>query len=224
MKGTNSSKNKIIIAAAILGVVLIAAVVSVVAVLAAANQTVSSNINVSYSVTDVAATVSARYYQRGHDITEAVPTAPGDGDTFEVIAGNKVKFTPDDVVAGGAFTIPAIELLSTENWVIFEYNFQNDAAKAFVVALTSSPAASNMTISYKVSATQLSTKTEWEADTWTVLGKDDVLADEVSAESALTLATTNSTVSVYIKAQITDLNVGASYGDGTSGFTWTLTA
>lgn len=195
------SKKKLIVALSIAGVVLLAAIVSVVAVLAAATQNVTTGVNVTYSVTDVSATVGAKY-------KIATDTA---------VASNPatVAFAPADATTTKNLELSDISLTSGKTYVTFEYMFKNDAQKAFKVYLKGLPTATNMNITYATSTTAVTDM----ADGLTFATCSAVETATASNQIASVDGTIGSTTYVYIKVSIADLTKAASFvGD----FAWEL--
>ena len=212
MSANVSSKKKLIIAVTVIGVVLLAAIVSVVAVLAAGQQAVTSQVSVTYSVTDVSATVSARYKVKG----AAVVTPDNNEITFtadQQTTTGAINFTDND---DSTTNTPAtIGLSSTGDYVIFEYKFDNNSSKAFNVYLTAVPTADNMTLTIATSATEVADMEE---------GLDFTAIDTVQTPTADNATTSvaggaDSVSYVYIKAKINNLNASASLA---GAFGWTL--
>ena len=211
MKGT-SSKRKFIIASVIVGVVLLGAIISVVAVLAAGTQNLTSQVTVTYTVEDVSATVGVRYAVKN----EAVQT------------GGSLTFTADQAEQAGGTgvtdTLTAIgelELSSTNNFVTFEYSFQNNGTLAFDATLTGIPeTVNNMTLSWAKSTSKTDSLDG-------VTGFQTFTADtiaNVTAEVAGDADVSDDShpiTYIYIRATITDLNVGASLS---GNFAWKLAA
>ena len=208
MKG-NSSKKKLIVAATLVGVVLLAAVISVVAVLAAATQSVSSQITVTYSVTDVSATVSAKYKQ-GSTGTATDFTVGGTAKTIKFEAAEAKNTKSFD-----AITVPG--LTSTEPYVTFEYKFQNDSEKSFNVYLTGIPTGTkNMSVKILAQATAAD-----DLGTLDFSSANAVAADSDVAVTNVTGAI-NAVSYVYIRVSVINLNESATLGTG--GFQWLLDA
>jgi len=211
----NTSKKKLVVALSVIAVVVVAAIVSVVAVLAAPAQVVNSQVSVSYTVTDVSATVGARYAVANSAIVDAGEitfTADNDG-TVE----GSLNFIDTD----SETPIPEnINLTSTNNYVVFEFKFTNNATLAFDATLSAIPTTvTNMVLSYAV-------KTEAVADFDTITDYtvfyDQVNETKVNNVASVTDEVAGSGVSyIYIKAAIDDLNTGANL-DG--AFSWNLAA
>ena len=208
MKG-NSSKKKLIVAATLVGVVLLAAVISVVAVLAAATQSVSSQITVTYSVTDVSATVSAKYKQ-GSSGTAKDFTVGGSATTIKFEAAETT--TPKSF---DAITVPG--LTSTEPYVTFEYKFQNDSEKSYNVYLTAIPTGTeNMSVKILAQATPAADMGTLDFSTAAAATADsDVAVTNVAGAI-------NAVSYVYIRVSVVNLNMSADLGTG--GFQWLLDA
>ena len=205
MKQKIGSRNKILIAATLLGVFLIGAIVSIVLVLAANTQNVASNITVSYNAEGVAAKVSANYAIVPVDTTAAVSktamTTSGGG---EEIVFNLSTSESTETIAPSE----NIVLNPQNQTVVFEYVFENLADTAFSLSLSQRPTGTNMTEKFLVTGVALDS------------------SDYASAITGTSLATQAVTyngqkVYVYIMASVTNENLTASYN---GGFAWNMVA
>jgi len=203
MKQKISSRNKILIAAILLGIFLVGAIVSIVLVLAASTQNVSSNIRIAYIADGVGAKIKANYAIVPQDITLDVSktsmktTAGSEEIVFNISNNQKIE----EIAPEGD-----IVLNPQNQTIVFEYVFENIAESAFSLELTAEPTAVNMTETYYVSNAPLDenayqtriTKTSLEPQSMTYYGQK---------------------LYVYIMAKVTNENLTASY-DG--GFVWNM--
>ena len=137
MEQRKTNKKKLVVALALLALIVVASVITtVVLVLAAGTQNVGSNIEVTYSVSDVNATVTGQYSMRNATPAEGErPTAQ----EWTAMTGTGVT--------DGAFTIAAtdttaptmspaaVQLNSDQDYVVFAYEFTNLAANTFDIDL-----------------------------------------------------------------------------------------
>lgn len=218
MKG-NTSKKKMIVALSIAAVVVVAAIVSVVAVFAAPQQNVTSSVTVTYSVNDVVADASARYGFLAVARTEGAPTTYS-APNIKGAVGNAVSFSAEEGPQDKALNTAGLETAypsSTESAVVFEFKFENKAAKAFTVALNDdhqvkgTPEQNNITMKY---ATSTGTAAAWDTLTW-----EDAYTTETVA--ALSDDTTEDVLYVYVMAVVTNLSAAAEFK---ANFNWTLAA
>ena len=196
LNSKKSNKSKIIVASILAAVILVAALVSVVMVLAAGIQNVQSYVNVSYTVEDVAAKVSATY--------AAVPTAESETITKVAMTGGtngELTFNAgdaNDASVARTLTADAITLSSTTKRVVFEYKFKNIAESAINITLAETPQPDNMNVWYYVSESEVNVSAYRNNYIQTTLGVQSLEAK-------------NEEVYVYIIVEIRDLNTQASY-------------
>ena len=112
-----SSKKKLLTIVTSFCVAVAVVVASVAAIFAALSQTVTSNFVVTYSAQDVAATVKANYIVG----TTTTPMLTENG------REDKLVFTPTTEETDALSPVGNIQLNKTNNWVVFEYIFQNDS-------------------------------------------------------------------------------------------------
>ena len=122
-----NSKKKLIVALSSLCFVLVAAVVTVVAVLAAAQQTITSNINVTYTASQIAGSVTATSKYE-------------DGTAWDAIGSdNVVSFNGGDVNKDAnideEYELQITDSL-TRRYVAFKYEFTNTGSKAYTATVT----------------------------------------------------------------------------------------
>ena len=128
MEQKKTNKKKLVVALALLALIVVASVITtVVLVLAANQQNVQSNVTVTYSVTDVSATVTGRY---GKKVTS--------GDVLvNKMSPESITFTAEQETQTSAMSPETVVLNSTNNYAVFEYKFQNNAtANPFTINLT----------------------------------------------------------------------------------------
>ena len=112
-----TNKKKLVVALALLALIVVASVITtVVLVLAATSQTVSSQVNVQYSVEDVAATITGQYKIKGASDFTAMSNSP------QTI--NPTDSTAKDMAPG------LVSLDATADYVIFVYTFKNNTYDA----------------------------------------------------------------------------------------------
>lgn len=132
------SKKKMIIAVSSFAMIILATVVAIVAVLAAQSVTIQSSINVSYTSSEIAGTVTASYQVKG----AATPTLIGEKPYYGTELG-----TPTDTLGEGATTITG--LTKENNYVDFIFTFTNTGSSEYTATLTV-PTSTNFTASYTV--------------------------------------------------------------------------
>lgn len=234
MEQKKTNKKKLVIALALLALIVVASVITtVVLVLAANQQNVQSNVTVTYSVTDVSATVYGRYGQKPVVSGDNVPGANkidnmtmmknSDG-TF-----NGLTFTPDENNNTPKTMAPeqSIVLSSKSNYAVFEYEFLNnatDTTNAFSIGLEYSgnaDANKNISVGYKSSSSKItdfgvynradsSWASDWNAANLSSLetaGK--VVLFDAADNSAVCAA--ESTVYVYVIVAISNLSQAANF-------------
>lgn len=203
-----NSKKKLIVALSTLCCVLVAAVVTVVAVLAATQQTLTSNVTVTYTATEIAGSVKANY------ATEANQTG---------VLHAEYAFTGADVDKESVNTEPTIELTSEDRYVEFVYEFHNDGDRAFTASVVYTddyvPAESegatatgveDKNVKIVVSTTQLTSYDAVVAATESTTGTATIAANTADGE----------TQKVYIYVAIEDVAKDANFS---GAFDWTLT-
>ena len=133
-----SNKKKLIVALSLVALVVVASVITtVVLVLAAGQQQFQSNVTVTYSVTDVSAKITGRYAVKGASLGET------EEDAANLMSNSPVTVNPTDSTID-AMSPAAVALSSTNDYVIFEYKFENNtysattqtSANPFTIALT----------------------------------------------------------------------------------------
>lgn len=197
---TMSTNKKFTIALVTLGVALLLVVGAVIAVFAAGFQGVNSGFKVTYSATNIEATVSAQYQKydnKGATSGEAVD--------FTTAGGEKtISFTTEtddetDATQYQALTTDDVALSRTIPSVTFTYKFVNDSdTNKLAVALTGTKApveGDNVTVTYAING---ETKTA-----------DEIASFEVEDETTVSF-----TVSII------EVNANASYEVDLS---WALT-
>ncbi len=135
------SKKKMIISISAVALVILAAVVAVVAVLAAQQVTIKSSINVTYTTSEVAGTVTAQY-----QVANGTATNIGTGTiTYK---GTETGTPTTDLTGGSALQINT--LTSTNKYVDFIFTFTNTGSAEYTATLKTLPTTSNFTIKYTV--------------------------------------------------------------------------
>lgn len=206
MSETTSSKKRLAITITSMCVAVVAVICSIVAIFAATSQTVTTQFKVTYSATNVAATVAAEYKLK----TATAPVSLGSAE-IEATAGETTYNTLS--------TSKEIDLTTTDTYVIFRYAFTNDStSKAFNVTLTDGALKENVTLQYAVS--HLTGEYPAEDDSaWTSDVPSNVRVEVSTSETVKT------TVYIFIKAEITNLANNANYeSTGSSLISWALAA
>lgn len=210
-----TNNKKLVVALALLALIVVASVITtVVLVLAANQQTVQSNVNVTYSVTDVSAKVYGKYTVRN---ASAVAMDP-DSITINPTDTTTTPMSPKDLIG----------LTSTNNYVVFEYKFENstyvagegdDAAagtyngtteNVFSIALTyaddNSPADKNVTVKYTSSNAPLTAFEDANVTDW---------------DSSFASVDCAAVTYVYVRVSVTDVNAAATFS---GSFNFVLTS
>ena len=153
-----NSKKKFITALCSVAFVAVGAIVALVAVLASFTANVNSgNINITYTATNVKATITASY-----GYTEAVGTAielENSSDTSMVFTGNEATATTSQNFKGVTYNFTR-----EENDIYIKYEITNDDTAADC-SLTLNPnlTADNVTVTYKVTGAIAEDMTEYGA-------------------------------------------------------------
>lgn len=198
------SKKKYIIAITSLSLVIVALVGAVVGILAATSVTVTSNLYVAYTPTkDVIGTVTASYLKKGGNKNQIGTKSWGYRDPAGTNAMNVTNLTIDD----------------TNNYIIFEFLFQNDAtsdnkqSKYMKVTETGSPA-SSLTVAKKYSNSALTTLSDTEFNN---------LQDKTN--SVLKNIVNGTPAYIYIRVSIKTAGVPGTWGDASANaYTFKLEA
>ena len=176
--------------------VVIAGLLTTVIVLAAPSQTISSNIGISYSVSDIQGSISASY-----TIGEEGPTSIGT-ESFTVEQGDQMgSFDPVNINEG---------LSPTNKSVVFDYVFTSTIKNGYSVTCQYTPTnATNWTVEYS---------TTNDGSDWQTLSStcSTTVADGGTAETA-------STSHLYIRITLKDATVDSTFG-GTFNFNLQSTA
>ena len=198
------SKKKYIIAITSLSLVIVALVGAVVGILAATSVTVTSNLYVAYTPTkDVIGTVTASYLKKGGSKTQ--------------IGTKSWKYR--DPAGTNAMNITNLTIDDTNNYIIFEFLFKNDASsgndqsKYMKVTETGSPT-SSLTVAKKYSNSALTTLSDTEFKN---------LQDKTN--SVLKNIVNGTPAYIYIMVSIKTAGVPGSWGSATANaFTFNLEA
>lgn len=189
-----SKSKKAIITLSVVSAVILIALVTVVAVWAATSQTVTSQLTVRYSATNVTADVKAEYKLAG-------------ATTYTTIGST--SFAATDATTSKAVNADEIALDDTKTSVLFRYTFMNYGGNTITVSLGDTlPTATNMIVTYA--------KSNAEADPETsALTGNKVAAFDLGPSDG----TDPTTAYVFIKVAISDQSRDANYA-GT--LTWNL--
>lgn len=199
MEERKTNKKKLVVALAILALIVVASVITtVVLVLAANQQNVNSNVNITYSVTDVSAKVTGKYGRRVAGATTVILSDMG-----------TVEFTPSNEESTETMTPSSLSLSSSQDFVVFEYKIENTSdTRSFTIALNYTDTNSddtNFTVKYTSSETEISNFDSTELADWT----DTFTSKTLSGAE---------TVYVYVYAKVTNTSNAATL-TGTFGFT-----
>lgn len=190
-----SARTKLVMSMVLMGVVSVLAISAIIAVFASANQTLTSNVSVTYVAQDVSARVKANYIL-GNTSTPM---------TYIDSEGNvcdELVFTPQSV-QGGSLAPETDILLDEYTKIVFEYEFTN-ISTTFNIALNlfSVPVDSNMDVTYVYSDTQITNYSNLNGnDEHTPFTEQRINAN----------ATGNATKYVYIIVEVHTLADDASF-------------
>ena len=198
-----TTNKKLVVTVGVMAVALILALTGIIVVLVTANQRASSAVNVRYTSSDVAVTLSATAYLGGntHQFTKGG------------VVGGETELVLSPTVTEGSLSqtsdIASFDLTKTNTYVVFEYVFQNKTGNIDVkIDQDGVPATKeNINLTYTYSDAKITNFATLEDNA------------EVTAQ-LLPAYTGEETVKyVYIKAQIADLLYDSSLvGD----FGWAL--
>ena len=181
---TSSSKSKkAIIALSVVCALVVAALITVVSVWAASSQTITSALRVTYSATNVAASIEGEYQR--------------EGDATYTSLGTQTFVATDNSTTKAISTTDDISLTDTKKYVIFRFKFTNNSSTTpFNITLTGTPTTQGaVTVKYASAA----------VDNLSVAGiNSNTLPDEITVAGS-------STIYVYILIQVTDITNSASY-------------
>lgn len=215
------TRKKLIISIATLSVAIVAALGITFGVLAAQNQAVVNQFTVSYTASNVVATVSASYLKAGDQEANRVNFTDGNSNTT-------ISFSAANDKTTGSLSVSDFTLSADADYVIFRYAFQNDASvggRAMSVTLTDTSVKTNVTCYYYAVADNANVSYE------TIVAANN---DDASDLSALTVSaktageqTNDPDVThigyFYVVVKITDNTLNASYTSGAqNGISWAL--
>lgn len=125
-----STRTKIVLSIGAMCLVAVMSIAAVVAVFAARQQTIQSSINVSYTAKEVEAMVKANWYEGSGSAQPMKVGGSSSGD-------DSINFTAGGPSQTGALspTKETIELSESNNYVVFEYIFEN-TGKEFIAKLS----------------------------------------------------------------------------------------
>lgn len=204
---TMSSSKKMTIAVICLAVALFLALGAMIGVFAAGNQTVGSNFKVSYTATNVAATVSAKYQLNDAD----------DQPTGNATEMNSVSFTAaEESTTKNVDNASQINLALATPSVTFTYTFKNNSTSVpFTVTLTDGALKDNVSVTYK--AGKYTTTGSGEDLEWVEPASYAALVDNQITVGA------SEQWAIQITVKITDTNSAAKYVSDSSNFlSWAL--
>ncbi len=209
-----ASKKKLIISLSAVCLVAIIAVVAVVAVLAAGTQAVQTSVTITYTASDVSATVSANQY------LIARTTNVGDAaQAFTSADGSSVSFSAINASTTGTLIQPAnADLTSEKNAVVFEFIFENDSASVPMLVTLEEIDTENLNqtfdLFYKTGSTTRVVFAQ-EGNTVVDINTSTFAGFRVEPET---------TAYAYIKVQIDDANKSNNNEEAELSIKWNLTA
>lgn len=189
---------KLMIALFSICLVVIAGLLTTVIVLASPAQNVTSNINISYSATDIQGSMTAKYLL-------ASSTADDGGATeFD---GSPISFVAGDPDKTGTLNFSGpVSLSSSNSSIIFIYEFASTGDVAYDAVVTyESTTETNFKVEYATDASQAGSG-------WTELVDEGTQTVNVAA---------NGTGKLYIRLSIEDTGKDATFN---GNFKWALTA
>ena len=192
-KKMSTQKKTIIALSAVIAVILIA-LITVVSVWAASSQTVSSTLTVTYSATNVSATVKGDYMRQGDE-------------DYTSIGSVEFKATEASQTKSISSSSADVSLTDQKLYVIFRYTFTNDSdSLAYKVTLTNNVTTKSDNISVKYASSANDDLTN-EGITGATLSEFTVAGGE--------------TVYAYILVNLDDITNNASYSANVG---WNLAA
>ncbi len=197
----NKSRKKLWIALGSLAVAVIVGLSITVGVLAASTAQVTSAINVTYTASQVAATVSGEYQ-----------VLNGSATAFQTSGNqNTIVFNGSEGTASGAFVaVNDITLTATNNSVTFRYTIQNDSSSKGISAQVTLPTTqTNVTVS---AGTAVTVPQSGEGESVTVTAGTNHVTDSFVVPA-------NTTVTYTITVSITNVANDASFA---GSFVWSL--
>ena len=135
-----SKSKKVIITLSIVCAVVIIALVTVVSVWAATSQTVTNQLTVRYTATNVSASVKAEYKLAGTSTWQDM---------------GSISFAPTDDSTTKSLAAKEITLTDTSTSVLFRYTFTNDGSNSILLSLDQRnlPTATNINVGYMLTDT-----------------------------------------------------------------------
>ncbi len=210
MEQRKTNKKKLVVALALLALIVVASVITtVVLVLAANQQNINSNVTVTYTVTDVSATVTGKYGLKKTDASAVVDSN---------MSPASITITPTDT--GDLSMTPGnvITLNSSQDYVVFEYKFDNNATEnpftinlSYVDDVNADPAVegavadSNVAVGYTSSTTAI---TAFD-DVCTIVDGEATWAENWATSFAQ--ATCTATTYVYVIVKVVNTNASATF-------------
>ena len=197
-----SKSKKTIITLSIVCVVALIVLVTVVSVWAATSQTVTNQLTVRYTATNVSATVKADYQLAGSSTWQSMGSA---------------SFGASENSTSKSLTAKEIELSDTATYVIFRYTFTNNGSNTITVSLDQNnlPTAKNITVQYAFSPLFFTSNSINDQNMPTYQANKNYSAIELDPDSLPWTGSVNiegnKTDEVYIKVSITSQASDASY-------------
>ena len=133
-----TKSKKLIISLSIILAVVVIVLVTVVSVWAATSQTVTNQLTVRYTATNVSATMQADYRLAGSSTWQNM---------------GSVSFSPTESSSSKSLTAKEIELTDSATYVFFRYTFTNNGSNDIKISSNETPAQTNMEIEYYIKST-----------------------------------------------------------------------
>ena len=193
------SNKKVAITSAVLILLIIITAASIIAIFAAAQQTVNSEVSVTYKSEYVSGTASAKYYVGEADIEGTAMRVNG-----EASGATSIEFNSRNANQNATLSPveKEIKLSETDNFVVFEYYFTNtNSQNDFMAILTTSDSnVKNMTITTATSDEKIE-----DFSTIKTSGYD------ISTLSLSKTISASSNGYVYVKVKISNLDNDADF-------------
>lgn len=210
MEQRKTNKKKLVVALALLALIVVASVITtVVLVLAANQQNINSNVTVTYTVTDVSATVTGKYGLKKTDASAVVDSNMTPASiTINPTDTGDLSMTPGSTIA----------LTSSQDYVVFEYKFVNNAtANPFTINLTytddtnAGPAVEGAVADTNVAVGYTSSTTAIESFDGVCSIADGEATWAENWDDTFAQATCTATTYVYVIVKVIDTNTAAMF-------------
>ncbi len=177
-----STKKKLYMAIFSLCIMTIMALLTIASVFAAKNQSVSSQLDVSYHATNVAVTVRGDYLLKN--------------DTSYTSMGANIEFSPAEAYSVKTMKVNGIAMTEVKNYTVFKYTFKNNSDDVGVnINLVSNVTnSSNITLTYYYATAEISNY--------------NLISNNSFSQVTLN---TSQTLYIYVKVKVVDLSTDASF-------------